>query len=227
MTVFSRSVTCTAAAISLPKSRLTILTRWQERRQKLAYSCGRKSVRLNRIGQLNHTDRSLGLQLGAKRSRSATAGIVTIQHQNHTLKTCQQGTLLRWVQHGPHQCHHGRRPGLVHLEAIEETFDDHDRGLPRRGGAVQIKQDLRFGEPSRETVSGLGSIQRPAGIGHQFSARIMDGNDQPSAENPRPGIETDPKFPGGGRCNPAAGQVGVSAIHAAQGEAQGFSPLFS
>src|ERR1051325_10346009 len=60
LAVFSRSVTCAAAGMSIPKSLLAGLAerhRWDVHLQNLSKLVGRELVGLNLIRQMNHIDR--------------------------------------------------------------------------------------------------------------------------------------------------------------------------
>lgn len=85
----------------------------------------------------------------------------------------------------------------MQFQAVEETLDHYGGQFLGRGGAVQVEQDLRFGESRRKPVPWLGGIQNAAAVGHQLSALIVDGNDQWSAEYPRPPVEADAELLGG------------------------------
>jgi len=126
-----------------------------------------KQVRLRLRGQVDHPKRTMRAQAGGDGRSGALPGGVTVEHENHASEPFQQCTLLRWVERRPHQRHYCARAGLIHLHAIEETFDQHYRSLSRRGGTVEVEQDLRFGEARRKSVARLRPIQRTTAVGDE------------------------------------------------------------
>jgi hypothetical protein len=152
--------------------------------------------------------------------------MVAIQHENDVPELLPQGALLRLVKRRTHQGHHGRPAGLVQFQTVEEAFH-HDDGLLAGGsGAVPVEEDLRFGESGGEPVAGLASTQRAATIGHQFCPLIVDGDDQPSAEDPRPAIEADAELLGRGSWIPREARYGCALSMPRRVKPSGAGALF-
>ena len=86
-------------------------------------------------------------QSGGDGGSGAASGSVAIQHEDDVPETFQQQPLLRVVQRRAHQRHDRPDAGLVQFQAIEETFHHNDRLPPQCDGAMEVKQDFRFGNP--------------------------------------------------------------------------------
>ena len=86
-------------------------------------------------------------------------------------KCSREKFLLRLAHRGAHE-RDAREPGLRHLHAIEESFDENDRHLPSH--AMQVKEFERLVEARRKFVARFRSVDRSPGIRDEFALRVMD-----------------------------------------------------
>jgi hypothetical protein len=87
------------------------------------FSCGFRLqlIGLNMIGEMDDANRNMGPKLSSGGSGSVPSGCVAIHHQDETPEMLQQSALLRLVERGPHQRHHGRHTCLMQLQAVEKA----------------------------------------------------------------------------------------------------------
>src|ERR1051326_1388288 len=226
LSVSSLPVTRAASAMSLLKPPLVKWAGQVSRRSVVACSqhmpnlFTRHLVRLRLRSQIEHLERTLGPQPSGDRGGGAPPSGIAIQHEDHVLETLEEQALLRLVQDRSHQCDHRMHTGLVQLEAVEETLDHHHGEFGRSRGAMAIKQDFRFGETRRKAVARFGMIQCATAVADQLAPLVVDGDDQPAAEDSWSSIRTYTELLGSAPLNTSRRQVSVRAVDAVQSEAE-------
>src|ERR1044072_5272232 len=156
--------------------------------QNLPNLLGRHLVWLHAFRHIDHLHPAVSAQPSSYFGSSSTPCGIPIQHEDHPLELLQQDALLRRIQSRSHQGDHRTGTGLTQPQAVEKSFDHHHDRFGGCGGAMKIKQDLRFGEAGREAVPRLAAIHGPAPIGDQFSPLTMVWDHQPSVEDSRPRV---------------------------------------
>ena len=104
-------------------------------------------IRLNAVGQMDHTNRNIRPELGGNRGSGAPSSAITIQHEDNAPEIAKERALLWLVQRCTHQGYYRRYAGLVQLQAVEKTFHDENAWLAGCGGAMEVKDNLRLGNP--------------------------------------------------------------------------------
>src|ERR1700751_3483020 len=119
------------------------------------------------------------------------SGLVAIQHHNQLSKVGMEQLRLPARYAHSHQSHHVAIAGLMHFEAVEESFyyDSH-APLPGRGlsRTMEIKNHLRFAESRRKQITRLAAIHRAARVRHQFAAFIVNWKNHASLQESRSAI---------------------------------------
>ena len=104
-------------------------------------------IRLNAVGQMDHTNRNIRPELGGNPGSGAPSSAITIQHEDNAPEIAKERALLWLVQRCTHQGYYRRYAGLVQLQAVEKTFHDENGWLTGCGGAMEVKDNLRLGNP--------------------------------------------------------------------------------
>ena len=84
--------------------------------------------------------------------------LVAVEHEDYAVEVFSQQFLLRLGKCAAHERYDILKPGLVHVDAVEVSFDDDDLSATIRDRVVEIEKLEGFLEAAREPVLRLAAI---------------------------------------------------------------------
>lgn len=113
----------------------------------------------------------------------------------------------------------------MHLDAIKESFDQHDRPTVNMG-AVEIEENLRLAKTGRKLVFRFAGSRNPSGIGHQNSGLVMNRNNNSTLHTAFSRVETDAEEGGAVHVHTALGEIGMALVNTPKSKGQWLVALF-
>jgi len=105
-------------------------------------------IRLNAVGQMDHTNRNIRPELGGNPGSGAPSSAITIQHEDNAPEIAKERALLWLVQRCTHQGYYRRYAGLVQLQAVEKKpSTTRTDGSPAAAARWRLKIISDLGNP--------------------------------------------------------------------------------